>query len=343
MTGVARPQMVAAAASPSDGVVDDESRTDGIRAKGSGGWRCCAGGGRCRSLDRAVSTGDCCAERVAAVVSPADRLLGRHVALELVRRGLDVALIGEDESILREITLAVLHVGGRALALKTDSSCEETLSGFVKEVHDRLGPVGVWVDLECEGLAFDEPNSGTSSDDRPLGTRSVSWGLSEVAAVMSEGRDAMLVSVESTRAFVPCATRPELCAAAFARRGLFASLRRQALTSGSNVSFCSVYASNLPSGCADDDDRVARQFGRIARAVGRSAVDGRRQRFDSMASRRAVDVARLLPGLVEQWRKTESADTSGLGRWDWHEVRRAAGAWWREMVRGWLPVREGTR
>lgn len=63
---------------------------------------------------------------------------------------------------------------------------------------------------------------------------------------MSERYSATLVSVESTRAFVPSASRPELCAAAFARRGLFASLRRQALTSGSSVSFCSVYA-RLPS------------------------------------------------------------------------------------------------
>jgi hypothetical protein len=221
-------------------------------------------------------------------------------------------------------------------------STDDCAKRVVREVHDRLGPIGVWIDIECDGLAADEPNSGPSARPRPLGTRTLSWELSEAAAVMSERYSATLVSVESTRAFVPSASRAELCAAAFARRGLFASLRRQALTSGSSVSFCSVYA-RLPSGCAGDDDRVARQFGRIARAVGRSAVDGRRQRFDSMASWRAVVVARLLPRLVDQWRETESEDTSGLGRWDWHEARRAAGARWREMIRGWLPAQESTR
>lgn len=169
-------------------------------------------------FDRVVST-DVCAERVAAVVSPADRLLGRHVAREPVGRGLDVALIGEDESILREITLAVLHVGGSALALKTGSNGSETVSESVREVHDRLEPIGVWVDIECDGLAADEPNSGPSARPRPLGSRTLSWGLSEAAAVMSERYSATLVPVESTRAFVPSASRPELCAAAFARRG----------------------------------------------------------------------------------------------------------------------------
>ena len=163
--------------------------------------------------------GVCSAGRVVAVISPADRLLGRGIALELAGRRFDVALIGEDEAILREIALAVLHIGGRVLAVKAGTSGPETVSAGIHEICDRLGPIEVWVALDAECSAVDGSDRGGSPRVRRFGAGIFGWGLLDAVAIMSERHHGTVISVESTLAFIPSAALPELCAAAFARAG----------------------------------------------------------------------------------------------------------------------------
>ncbi len=291
-----------------------------------------------------MSTDDRSPERMVAVVWPADRFLGRYVALELVRRGFDVALIGEAESVLREIALAVLHAGGRALALEASAQDSATVSAAVAQVRERLGAIDVWTILNAETAAPEADHSRASASLVSTSAGEVGWCLSDVADVMGERSCGTVVSVESILAFVPSATHPELSSAAFARRALLASLRRRALADDKHVKFCSVY-----TGIFADPEPVTdcialdRQARLVARAASRSAVDGRRQRCVSMATWRAVVVARLLPGLVEQWSDLALSGTPlAFDPWDWQELRRATRGRRRNIVRGWRPTRQVT-
>lgn len=279
--------------------------------------------------------GVCSPERLVAVISPADQLLGREIALALAQRCFDVALIGEDEVILREIALSVLRVGGRVLAVEASIGSSESVSAGIREICNRLGPVDVWVGLDADCCGVDRGNSQGFPCVCSIDAGIFGWGLLDAVAVMSERHCGTVVSVQSTMAFIPSAARPELCAAAFARRGLLASLRRKALTSGGAVRFCSVVASLPVSGSADVEG-VARQARLIARAVSRSAVDGRRQRVVSLRSRGALVVARLFPATLDHWSESGSpGEAHALDRSLWPEARGAVRARWAEVVRGW--------
>src|SRR5271165_894063 len=55
-----------------------------------------------------------------AVVTGAGRGIGRAIALELSRRGLDVALIGRTETTLREAALEVERLGTAAIVVRAN-------------------------------------------------------------------------------------------------------------------------------------------------------------------------------------------------------------------------------
>jgi 3-oxoacyl-[acyl-carrier protein] reductase len=74
-----------------------------------------------------------------AVVTGAGGGVGRAIALELARRGMDVALVGRTEAPLRATALEAERAGVRALVACADVTVEEQVRRAALEIESRLG------------------------------------------------------------------------------------------------------------------------------------------------------------------------------------------------------------
>ena len=271
--------------------------------------------------------------RKVAVVSPADRPLGGDIARAMSIHGFDVALIGEDATLLRETVISVLHHGGRALALAVDGQERSTFSSALAQIQSRLGPVDVWIalDADCKQHPLNL-GRGVSSDHNGLIADLYSWGLPEVAADMLRSDHGTVVVVESTLAFLADGHRTAECAAAFARRGYVESLRRVALERSGSMRVSAVYT-GFPDPASADVESVTRHRRQTARLVVRSACDGRRQRVVGARTWLAVTTARLFPGTIDHLSAgAATSSAAATQRLDWSVASHAIRARWREMV-----------
>ncbi len=74
-----------------------------------------------------------------AVVTGAGRGIGRAVALDLARRGCDVALLGRTPSRLADVAEAVVALGVRALAVPCDVADATSVASASERVFSELG------------------------------------------------------------------------------------------------------------------------------------------------------------------------------------------------------------
>ena len=98
-----------------------------------------------------------------ALVTGASRGIGREIALELARRGADVALVARSEAALADTAAAVEQVGRRALALPLDVADGERVKEGVGKTVDRLGRLDILVNNA--GLTRDGLLMRMSDDD----------------------------------------------------------------------------------------------------------------------------------------------------------------------------------
>lgn len=80
-----------------------------------------------------------------SMVTGASGGIGEAVALELARRGGDVALLARGEGRLEEVAASIRELGQRALVLPTDVSDTEAVQRAVKSVHGEFGRIDVLV------------------------------------------------------------------------------------------------------------------------------------------------------------------------------------------------------
>ena len=80
-----------------------------------------------------------------ALITGAGRGIGRATALELARRGADVALVARSDADIDEVAAAVRALGRRALALRADLADGSAVGGVVPAVAQGLGPVAILV------------------------------------------------------------------------------------------------------------------------------------------------------------------------------------------------------
>jgi 3-oxoacyl-[acyl-carrier protein] reductase len=86
-----------------------------------------------------------------AVVTGAGSGIGRATALELARRGLDVALVGRREAPLREVALEIERSGVHALVVQADVSLEADVDRAAAVVASApAAPIAV---VSCAGIA----------------------------------------------------------------------------------------------------------------------------------------------------------------------------------------------
>jgi len=80
-----------------------------------------------------------------AVVTGASGGIGMAVALELGRRGADVALLARNQGRLEEVAAQIQEMGARPLVVPTDVSSSESIQAAIKTVQSELERVDVLV------------------------------------------------------------------------------------------------------------------------------------------------------------------------------------------------------
>ncbi|MGQ9693171.1 MAG: SDR family NAD(P)-dependent oxidoreductase [Thermodesulfobacteriota bacterium] len=81
-----------------------------------------------------------------ALVTGASRGIGRAIAIEFARWGMDVAINFKDhEKEAKETLQEVIDLGRRALKVKADVSSSSEVKGMVVTVEEKLGPIDILV------------------------------------------------------------------------------------------------------------------------------------------------------------------------------------------------------
>ena len=81
-----------------------------------------------------------------AIVTGANRGIGRGLALALASTGADVALGARDERVLGETRAAVAELGVRAVANTLDVSSASSITEFVDSAVEQVGGLDIGVD-----------------------------------------------------------------------------------------------------------------------------------------------------------------------------------------------------
>ncbi|HYI09953.1 MAG TPA: SDR family oxidoreductase [Thermoanaerobaculia bacterium] len=98
-----------------------------------------------------------------ALVTGASRGLGRHVALELARRGVRVAVSARTEGELERVAGEIGDAGGEAMAIVLDVSRWDSVERGVAAVRERLGAVDIAVNNA--GVGWYKPFTETSIEE----------------------------------------------------------------------------------------------------------------------------------------------------------------------------------
>jgi len=80
-----------------------------------------------------------------ALVTGGSRGIGRAIALRLAELGSHVAICGRNEAKLMETNAAILALGVRAIALRTDVTQLNDVAKLVDKVESTLGPISILV------------------------------------------------------------------------------------------------------------------------------------------------------------------------------------------------------
>lgn len=258
-------------------------------------------------------------ERV-ALVTGASAGVGRATAVELARRGFDVALIARGDAGLAGAVQAVESEGRRALALTADVSDFEEVRVAAERAESDLGPVDVWINNAMTTVFAPTWNIEPDDFKRAVEVTFLGqvWGTMAALQRMRPRDRGSIVNVGSALSFIGIPLQSAYCASKFACRGFFESVRAELIHSDSSVRLGMVHlpAVNTPQfgWCLTTLDRHPQpvppiyQPEKAARAIVEAALDGRRSKVLGSWNKLLVAVAQLAPGLGNQY--------AALGAWE---------------------------
>jgi NAD(P)-dependent dehydrogenase (short-subunit alcohol dehydrogenase family) len=258
--------------------------------------------------------------RKVALVTGASAGVGRATAVELARRGFDVALLARGSAGLEAAAAEVEAKGARALIVAADVSDYDAVDGAATQAEEELGPLDVWVN-NAMTTSF-APLSDTKPEDfrRAIEVTFLGqvWGTMAALARMRPRNRGNIVNVGSALAFIGIPLQSPYCAAKFACRGFFESTRAELLHEGSHVRFSMVHlpAVNTPQfdWCQTSMDRHPQPVPPIyqpeipAKFIVRAALDGRRSKVIGSWNKLLVAAGQIAPGLGNHY--------AALGAWD---------------------------
>lgn len=205
--------------------------------------------------------------------------IGRGLALELARRGSDVALCDVDEAGMRETADEVAKIGRRASARVVDVASREAVHRFAGEVVAEHGRVdGI---VNNAGVTVAASFEETSYEDLEWIVGINFWGVVHGSKAflphLLARRDGWIVNVSSVFGLIAFPSQSAYNATKFAVRGLTESLRQELAGTGvtaicvhpGGIKTNIVRGSRWTKGADGNTDRgeAARHFEKIARTT----------------------------------------------------------------------------
>jgi NAD(P)-dependent dehydrogenase (short-subunit alcohol dehydrogenase family) len=251
-----------------------------------------------------------------AVVTGASAGVGRATAIELARRGFDVALVARGERGLKAAAAEVEAAGRRSLPLSVDVADPEALNNAAGQAEDELGPIDVWVN-DAMTTAF-APSWEVSATDfkRAVEVTFLGqvWGTMAALERMRPRDRGNIVNVGSALSFVGIPLQSAYCSSKFACRGFFESVRSELLHEGSHVRLSMVHlpAVNTPQfdWCLTTLDKHPQPVPPIyqpevpAKAIVDVALDGRREKVVGTWNKMLVFMDSLFRGVGNHYAAT---------------------------------------
>jgi NAD(P)-dependent dehydrogenase (short-subunit alcohol dehydrogenase family) len=181
--------------------------------------------------------------RPVAVVTGASAGIGRATAVAFAQAGFDVALLARGRAGLEGAARDVEAAGGRAAVAQTDVADWHQVDAAADKAEAELGPIDVWVNgamTTVFAAAWDvEPDEfRRATEVTYLGQ--VHGTLAALARMRPRDRG-RVVNVGSSLSYVGIPLQSAYCAAKFACRGFFESVRAELLHEGSGVTISMVH------------------------------------------------------------------------------------------------------
>ena len=163
-----------------------------------------------------------------ALVTGAASGIGRATALELGRRGADVALV--DLTPCAELAEEISAMGRKSIAIEADVGDETQAPAAVRRALDDLGGLDILVN--CAGMILEKPLLKMSIDDFDRIVRvnlrgTFLMGREGIAAMTRHGRGGRIINIASELAYLGRAEFSAYCASKAAILGLTRSWARE--------------------------------------------------------------------------------------------------------------------
>src|SRR4051812_23705582 len=222
-----------------------------------------------------------------AVVTGASAGVGRATAALLAQRGFDVALLARGDAGLSGAANEVRRAERRALVLPVDVSVFSDIDAAAERVEQELGPIAVWINDAMTTVFAPVWDVDPKDYQRAVEVTFLGqvWGTKAALARMRPRDQGTIVNIGSALAFMGIPLQSAYCAAKFACRGFFQSVRAELIHEGSHVRMSMVHlpAVNTPQfdWCATSMPNPPQPVPPIyqpevaARAVVAAALDGR--------------------------------------------------------------------
>jgi NAD(P)-dependent dehydrogenase (short-subunit alcohol dehydrogenase family) len=255
-----------------------------------------------------------------AVVTGASAGVGRATARAFAERGFDVALLARGQAGVEAAAAEVRDAGARALPIPVDVSQFEPVDAAATRIEEELGPIDVWVNDAMTTVFAPAWQVKPADFQRAVEVTFLGqvWGTMAALSRMRPRDRGQIVNVGSALCFIGIPLQSAYCSSKFACRGFFESTRAELIHEGSHVRMSMVHlpAVNTPQfdWCETVFDQHPQPAPPIyqpevpAKFIVDVALDGRREKVVGSWNKLLVAIARLAPGLANQY--------AAIGAWE---------------------------